>query len=152
MKDMIRLSARQYEDLLKLVYLGNFLVNNYRSDRPVSRFDDLESYLFALAKDYGLAQALDMDAETGTVYPSREFSQTEELNEFIDDFIDNSFWDELVQRLTGRDLNRKHGQEAVEAMNWEQLREIEEPIYKRSASEVEKHGLENLEIINRRAS
>jgi hypothetical protein len=152
MTETIRLNARQYEDLLKLVYLGNFLVNNYRSDRPVSRFDDLESYLFSLAKDYGLAQALDMDAETGVVYPSREFSQAEELNSYIDDFIDNSFWDELVQRLTSRDLHRKHGQEAVESMSWEELREAEDPIHQRYASEVEKHGLENLEIVNRKAS
>lgn len=152
MNGTIRLSGRQYEDLLKLVYLGNFLVNNYRSDKPVSRFDDLESYLFSLAKDYGLSQALDMDAETGVVYPSREFSQAEELNEYIDDFVDNSFWDELVQRLTDRDLYRKYGEEAVEAMSWEELRKIEEPAHRRYASEIEKHGLENLEIVNRKAS
>jgi len=152
MNGTIRLSARQYEDLLKLVYLGNFLVNNYRSDKPESRFDDLESYLFSLAKDYGLSQALDMDAETGVVYPSREFSQAEELNEYIDDFIDNSFWDELVQRLANRDLYRKYGEEAVEAMSWEELRKIEEPTHRRYASEIEKHGLENLEIVNRKAS
>lgn len=152
MTETIRLNARQYEDLLKLVYLGNFVVNNFRSDRPVSRFDDLESYLFALAKDYGLAQALDMDAETGVVYPSQEFSQAEELNEYLDDFIDNSFWDEIVQRLTSRDLYRKHGQESVEAMSWEEIRDIEEPIRRKYASEIEKHGLENLEIVNRKAS
>ncbi|MBM3296195.1 MAG: hypothetical protein FJY83_01190 [Candidatus Aminicenantes bacterium] len=152
MTETIRLNARQYEDLLKLVYLGNFVVNNFRSNRPVSRFDDLESYLFALAKDYGLAQALDMDAETGVVYPSQEFSQAEELNEYLDDFLDNSFWDEIVQRLTSRDLYRKHGQESVEAMSWEEIRDIEEPIRRKYASEIEKHGLENLEIVNRKAS
>ncbi|MBN2199700.1 MAG: hypothetical protein JW747_07630 [Candidatus Aminicenantes bacterium] len=152
MNGTIRLNARQYEDLLKLVYLGNFLINNYRSEKPVSRFDDLESYLFSLAKDYGLAQALDMDAETGVVYPSREFSQAEELNEYIDDFVDNSFWDELVQRLTGRDLYRKYDEETVEAMSWDELRKIEEPIQRRYSAEIEKHGLENLEIVNRKAN
>ncbi len=152
MTDTIRLHRRQFEDLLKLVYLGNFLVNNYRADRPVARFDDLESYLFALAKDYGLSHVLDMDAETGVVYPSQEFSQAEDLNEYIDDFMDNCFWEELVQRLTERDMRRKYGQDVYETMEYEELKEKEEPIFRKYASEVETHGLENLEIVSRRAS
>jgi len=148
----IRLTPQQYEDLLKLVYWGNHLANNYRSDQPLDRFDALESYIFSQAKDFGLAWAMDMDEETGEVYPSQEFGQAEDINQCLDDFVENTFWDELLNRLISRDLFRKYGQQAVEAMNSEELNSKEEPVRHRYAREIEANGLENLEIVGRRAS
>lgn len=148
----IKLTPQQYEDLAKLVYLGNHLVNNFRSDQPLDRFDALESYIFSQAKDFGLASAMDMDEETGEVYPSHEFSQAEDISLFIEDFVENSFWDELINRMTSRDLFRKYGQQTVESMPWEELKKKEEPVFQRYANEIEINGMENLEIINRRAS
>jgi hypothetical protein len=148
----IRFTPEQYEDLLKLVYLGNHLVNNYRSDQPLERFDALESYVFSQAKDFGLAWVMDMDEETGEVYPSQEFSQSEDISLSIDDFLENSFWDELLNRLTSRDLFRKYGQQAVEAMTLEELKNKEEPVREKYAREIEANGLENLEFAGRRAS
>ena len=148
----IRFTPQQYEDLLKLVYLGNHLVNNYRSDQPLERFDALESYIFSQAKDFGLAWAMDMDEETGEVYPSQEFGQSEDISLGIDDFLENSFWDELLNRLTSRDLFRKYGQQTVETMTVEELKNREEPVRERYAREIEANGLENLEFAGRRAS
>ena len=148
----IKLTPQQYEDLLKVVYLGNYLVNNYRPDQPVDRFDALESYLFSLAKEFGLDRAMDMDEETGEAYPSEEFSQAEDINLYLDDFIENTFWDELINRLTSRDLFRKYGRQIMESMPWEELKKKEEPVFRRYTEEIETYGMENLEIVNRRAS
>lgn len=148
----IKLTPQQYEDLLKVVYLGNYLVNNYRPDQPVDRFDALESYLFSLAKDFGLDRAMDMDEETGEAYPSEEFSQAEDINLYLDDFIENTFWDELINRLTSRDLFRKYGQQIMDSMPWEELKKKEEPVFQRYTEEIETYGMENLEIVNRRPS
>jgi hypothetical protein len=148
----IKLTPQQYEDLLKVVYLGNYLVNNYRPDQPVDRFDALESYLFSLAKEFGLPRAMDMDEETGEAYPSEEFSQAEDINLYLDDFIENTFWDELINRLTSRDLFRKYGQQIMESMPWEELKKKEEPVFQRYTEEIETYGMENLEIVNRRPS
>ncbi|MGB9006315.1 MAG: hypothetical protein WCB96_11385 [Candidatus Aminicenantales bacterium] len=148
----IKLTPQQYEDLLKVVYLGNYLVNNYRPDQPVERFDALESYLFSLAKEFGLPGAMDMDEETGEAYPSEEFSQAEDINLYLDDFIENTFWDELINRLTSRDLFRKYGQQIMDSMPWEELKKKEEPVFQRYTEEIETYGMENLEIVNRRPS
>jgi hypothetical protein len=148
----IKLTPQQYEDLLKVVYLGNYLVNNFRPDQPVDRFDALESYLFSLAKEFGLPRAMDMDEETGEAYPSEEFSQAEDINLYLDDFIENTFWDELINRLTSRDLFRKYGQQIMESLPWEELKKKEEPVFQRYTEEIETYGMENLEIVNRRAS
>jgi hypothetical protein len=148
----IKLTPQQYEDLLKVVYLGNYLVNNYRPDQPVDRFDALESYLFSLAKEFGLDRAMDMDEETGEAYPSEEFSQAQDINLYLDDFIENTFWDELINRLTSRDLFRKYGQQIMESLPWEELKKKEEPVFQRYTEEIETYGMENLEIVNRRAS
>jgi hypothetical protein len=148
----IKLTPQQYEDLVKLVYLGNYLINNFRSDQELDRFNALESYVFSRAKDFGLAWVMDMDEETGEIYPSREFSQAEEVSLFIEDFVENSFWDELINRMTSRDLFRKYGQQVVESMPWEDLMKKEEPVFQKYVNEIEMNGVENLEIVNRRPS
>jgi hypothetical protein len=148
----IKLTPQQYEDLLKMVYLGNYVVNNYRPDQAVDRFDVLESYLFSLAQEFGLDRAMDMDEETGEAYPSQEFSQAEDISLYLDDFIENIFWDELTNRLISRDLFRKYGQQIMESMPWEELKKKEEPVFQKYTEEIETYGMENLEIVNRRAS
>jgi hypothetical protein len=148
----IKLTPQQYEDLLKMVYLGNYVVNNYRPDQAVDRFDVLESYLFSLAQEFGLDRAMDMDEETGEAYPSQEFSQAEDISLYLDDFIENIFWDELINRLISRDLFRKYGQQIMESMPWEELKKKEEPVFQKYTEEIETYGMENLEIVNRRAS
>ena len=51
----IEFTKEQYENLIKSVYLGNWLVNAIRSgrkgDEHIKEFDKIEQYVFA--KDFG---------------------------------------------------------------------------------------------------
>jgi hypothetical protein len=101
----INFTNKQYEDLLKLVYLGNWMANANRADDKLEDFDALESHIFSHAKEYGLDAFADSDEE-GVTYPSRAFEDSG-IQDLIDEYDTDSFWEELIDRLSARDYVRQ---------------------------------------------
>ncbi len=66
--------------------------------------------------------------------------------DFVREFENDSFWDELVQRLVERDLIRQVGEERLLSMEAHERFEKEEPFEKRYADEFYHHELENLTL------
>jgi hypothetical protein len=44
----LKLTKEQYEDLLKMVYLGNWIINAPRIDDVVQKYESFEGYIFSL--------------------------------------------------------------------------------------------------------
>ena len=42
----IKFTKEQYENLMKLVYLGNWMINAIRTDDRVKKYDELKHYIF----------------------------------------------------------------------------------------------------------
>lgn len=142
----INFTKKQFENLLKLVYLGNWMANAYRTDDIIKKYEELENYVFSFAKEFGFAEYVDDElADEGKFFPTRVFEETD-VNELHDEYDDETFWDEILDRLTDRDFVRKYGIEAIKKMSseerWEKMGEFEE----KYAEEMEKYGIERLEI------
>jgi len=87
---------------------------------------------------------IDLDAETGEYFMKSEW--TERLyDEYILDYDDHTFWDELTERLALRDLARKRGVESDQVNRDDDLLQLR-PIEDRYRAELEEHGLDHLEI------
>lgn len=147
----IKLTKEQYSNLLKLVYLGNWMVNAIRTGTPgdehIEAFDELESYMFSFAKAFGFEEYADHDEKNGKVYPTREFEDNPELRDFVDKYDDYTFWMELIGRLALRDLYGKYGDE-VSRMDWRERIELLSPIEKVYSEEFEQNGIDNIYIIS----
>ena len=65
----IELTAKEFRNLLDMVYIGNWVLNSTRGDDRFQVYDDLESKLFALARTQGM-KVLAQDWQ-GTVVPSQ---------------------------------------------------------------------------------
>ena len=48
----INFTKKQYETLLKAVYLGNWMVSSTSDEPEGNQFDELEEYVFSFAKDF----------------------------------------------------------------------------------------------------
>jgi len=46
----LKLNKEQYEKLLELVYLGNWMVNAYRTDDYLEEYSDVVSHIFSQAE------------------------------------------------------------------------------------------------------
>ena len=98
----IELTTKEFRNLLDMVYIGNWVLNSTRGDDRFSVYDNLESKLFALARENGmkvLAQTFE-----NTVVPSRAYTEGG-IHEAIAYYEDNVFYEILAEELSRRDMN-----------------------------------------------
>lgn len=143
----INFTKEQFERLMKLVYLGNWMANAHRTDDIIKKYEELEHYIFSFAKDFGLEKYVDdEEAKDGKFYPTRYFEEETDVNKLHDEYDNDTFWDEIVDRLARRDFIRKYGIKAIQKMSLEQRIEKEYEFEKEYEKEIDKHGIERLEI------
>jgi hypothetical protein len=140
----LNLTKDQYQKLMELVYLGNWMVNSYRTDDRVDEYDRTAEHVLSLAPAAGFVDRVEFDEFEGRYFPSRKFD--EELRQYVDEYDDDVFWNTLIDRLAERDLIRAHGEETVNKMEWDEYNQKIEPYIKKYEKEIDDSGVENLEI------
>ena len=98
----IELTTKEFRNLLDMVYIGNWVLNSTRGDDRFAVYDDLESKLFALARENGM-KVLAQDWEN-TVVPSKAYTEGG-IHEAIAYYEDNVFYEILAEELSRRDMN-----------------------------------------------
>ena len=146
----IEFTKDQFKNLIKLIYLGNWMINAFRTEDIVKEFEDLEGYIYSFAKEAGLDKYAIYDKESKKYYPTSALE--EEVDQYIDEYKDETFWEELIYRLGGRDFVEKYGVEAIKKMTWEERIKKEHPFIEKYADEFEKNGIANLVIKNKRST
>ena len=70
----ISLTPEQYKTLLLTTYLGNWMVNSHQVETDKT-FDTLASHVYSYAESFGLAGLVELDADNGQYYPTRELEE-----------------------------------------------------------------------------
>jgi hypothetical protein len=141
----IRMNLNQYRDLLRLVYLGDWMANAIKESPPYL-FEEVEQHILSYAKEAGMDGLVVFDHESKKYYQTADFDQ--EMQEIIEDYEDYIFWEELASRLAERDLVDEIGEEAIEKMDVLEIVKAKEPFLVKYYQEFEKNGLENIYIVN----
>lgn len=129
----IDLSNKEFRRLLDLVYIGNWILNSMRGDDRFHDYDVVESKLFSLCKEAGMASLA--ERWDGIVIPSRAFAEGG-IHEAIADYEDTIFFEILAEELARRDMDHQ----PISSENYEELRSrMEEYIM-----EFEANGTDNL--------
>lgn len=137
----IHLTAKQHRKLVELAYLGEWFVNaHHESEFQEEEATEAMQKLMAARPLAGLSQ----DAETGNYYLESEWSDRL-YDQYIADYDDHVFWDELTERLAQRDLARKRGVSMDDIEREDDITELRplEDAYRRH---LEKDGVERLEL------
>jgi len=142
----ITFTKEQYENLVKLIYLGNWMVNAIRIDDVIKKFEDVEQYIYSFHKDLGLERYVTYNQELGKFFPTNELEMESDVEEYRDDYEDEVFWSEMTDRLARRDFIREHGEAVVRKMEPMERMKKEQPFIDKYDDEFCKHGIERLEI------
>ncbi len=145
----ISLTKEQYEDLVKLVFLGTWMINSFRTDDRIKKFDELEQHIFSYFKEFGLQEYIEQDNKLKEFFVTRRLEEGE-LDQYIDDYDNNNFWDELVYRLARRDFLKEYGDDKIAKMSWEERFKKESPFIEKYEEEFEKYGIERTEILRQK--
>ena len=148
----IELTKEQFKALLKLVYLGNWLANAQRdgsNENPhLEEYEEIENYIFSFAKRFGLRKYVDdEEAAKGKFYPTRFFEEGTDVQKLIEEYDEETFWDELIDRLGDRDFFRHYSKNEIKKMTREERFEKFYKFIDKWEDEMHEHGIERLKII-----
>jgi len=143
----IKLTKEQYEKLLELVYLGNWVINSYRTDDYLEDYSDVVSHIFSQAEVVGLEEKVVKDEKKNKYLASYDFEES--MQDFISEYDSFCFWEELIDRLAERDAIREFGNIPVDKIDVEAFLEKKENHLRKYEKEVEENGIRRLELVKR---
>ncbi len=159
----LELTKEQLESLVKVVYLGNWLANSWRTEDVINEFNEIESVVLKAAEENGLGEMVEHAEgdegecaeeecschghhthEAGQLVASAELEES--CEELVDFYNDNTFWDQIIYRMADRDYAIKYGDENLEKVFSDEGMAREKPFLEKYEKEFYEHGLERLEI------
>jgi hypothetical protein len=146
----IEMTEEEYRDLLDVLHMAEWMMHAHATEKdPATEpYDRVIQKLYAVAKTMGQDDLIEYDADAREYFATRKFDDTTLSWEFIDDFTEETFWDELIHRLTDRDLSRKvGGNELMDKLSMKERFTLESPIIEKYSKEFEERGLDRLEIV-----
>jgi len=146
----LELDSNEYLHLLYMTHLCDHLLHAYDEDgRPETEsFTRLFQKIRAAAPDAGQGDMVERDPQTGEWFESARFDGESPTAEFIEEYNESSFWDEITARLGLRDADKAEGEEQLRKMDLEQASELIARHEERWAKEWEKHGLTRLGVVS----
>jgi hypothetical protein len=137
----IHLDPDQYRKLIELAYLGEWVINAHHD---TDYQDDQASAAVQALLKAGPIEGIGRDDETGEYFLEADW--VERLyDDYILDYDDHVFWDELTERLAARDLARERGVSPDDIVRDDDLLELR-PLEERYRQELEERGVERLDI------
>ena len=144
----IELSKKEYRNLLDLLAISEWVLNANAvgGDNPEAlKYKKVEQKLLSYAKHHDCEDLIEYDVKLKEYFPTRIYEESE-YRKFIDEYEEDTFWDELVSRLSHRDLLREVGEIEYKEMAFEERFIRQERVEEKYNIEFEKNGLKNLKL------
>ena len=129
----LELTTKQFRRLLDMAYIGNWILNSTRGDDRFRDYDEVESLLFAKAREEGMPTLAEY--WQGEVVPSRAFAEGG-IHEAIMEYENNVFFDILAEDLARRDMDDA----PIDESNYDELTSRIDAYI----AEFEQHGTDNI--------
>jgi len=138
----IEFNAEQYRALLKLVYLGRWVSSGYKGEESDHELDGVEQYIHSFYKAFGQDDWIEYSAKYNGFFPTMAFDEA--MRETLDEYDDFSFWNQLAERMSQRDLENKMGKDIIDKMGAEELYEKLDKMADVYMNEFAEHGIDDL--------
>ncbi len=144
----IDITKKEYLTLLEILEIVDWVLHAHHTEErsETRKYREIEQKIFSYAKDIGFENLVSYDSQLKRYFSTRKFEDTSPGMDFVREFENDTFWNELVQRLVERDLIRQVGEERLLSMATHERFEKEEPLEQRYADEFYNNELENLTL------
>ena len=144
----IDITKKEYRALLDVFHLADWVLHAYKTEEgpETEEFRNLEQKFLALAKEMGFEHFVEYDADMKKYFPTHEYEETSSVMDVIVDYDNESFWDELTERLAYRDLILQEGKDKVLGMDFEERFAKTEVLREKYSDEFYRNGLNRVVI------
>ncbi|ASQ44571.1 hypothetical protein [Legionella clemsonensis] len=143
----INLTKKEYRALLDMLYLADWVLHAYTiKENEQDEYEALKKKLLSYFKEMDAEDKIEFSPELNDYFEKADFEDY--LNEkIIQPYENELFWDELIHRLSERDMVKALGMEQYSKMDAiERIKRMEE-IKEQYANEFEAQGLANLKLM-----
>lgn len=143
----LELTPKQFETLLKLAHLGDWMVNGIRTeDERIAEYADLMQKLYAWAQGAECASLVEFDKKAGRYYPSSQLEEHADIKQYREAYDDEIFWSELIDKLSLRDFMASQESVSLATGVPSDNAKVRSAIIKKYVDEFEKNGIANLAL------
>lgn len=139
----------EYRDLLDMIYIADWVLNAHKmaDDPRTKRYGKLEQKILSYAKEMGFEHLVMYEPKFEKYYPTSTFEDLSSAYNFIKEYDNDTFWEELMDRLAERDLiEQEGGLSNVLRLSVEERLEKQWRLEEKYAVEFEENGLDNVRI------
>ncbi len=142
----ISFTKAELEKLVELAVMADWVMTAHDTEDDERKDDYIKliQKIFAFAWKNGMKKEIEFLDDIKEYFPDENWEENSLARAFINEFEEKTFWDELVERLAERELNRKLGNK--KAGTFEEHMEIYEGFAAQYGEEFAEHGIENLQI------
>ena len=117
----IPFTNEQFLNVMKAVFLGNWMANGYRTDDLRKDYECIEDYVFSQALKFGLDKFMDHEASDGDrFYPTRAFEEETDVHRMHEEYDEENMWDTLAEGLGERDFFETYTEAEIRHMSREE--------------------------------
>ena len=154
----IEFTKKEFWDLLRAIYLADWVANaictsESKKDKGISK---IRNKVLMEVSETEFEDYADFDSENNQVYPSWKLDDEPTTRALIDRYNEETFWEEIFEKLTDRDIVKHIStldlkeQMRIAKFDFMDRIELEEPFRKHWDKELRKHGIDRLEIVEKR--
>lgn len=142
-------SKAELKALVELAVMSDWVMtaHDIEDDERKDPYLQLVQKIYAFAHKNGMKKEIEHLEDIQEYFPAEDWEDKSLAREFITEFEEKTFWDELVEKLAERELNRKL--KTDKAASEQQHIEMFEEFASRYAEEFAENGIENLDIIKK---
>lgn len=140
-KTQITLTRQQFDTLLRIFYLGKWMLESHHDDFDIKfkKEQELEQFIYAQVDN----DLVEFSADDGRFFPTVKWE--EKMDGFIQEYDEHTFWEELAYRLADRDFTNEFGKKIEKMDAMERIRH-QQKFLDNYMDEFEKNGIKNIKI------
>ncbi len=143
----INFTKKEYRDLIDILELAEWVLHAHVTDREdTKKYRDLIQKIFASAKEMDCGEYIQFIPKLGAYYPTKLYEDSSDTMRNIEQFQEDSFWEELIAKLAERDAARRLAPKRLGDLNFEELYNELTIDEEKWAQEFESNGIERLEL------
>lgn len=135
-------------EMLTLACWSTFWNHKPGAEAGVIRYDDMLEKVLRRLHDSGQAGEVELDPERQRLRLRKDREDGSFYAQSFDEMRVETFWEEMVARLTEREIVQKKGAGYLEGLSEEQRKKVMEPLAKKYWDEFSRNGIANLHIIS----
>lgn len=145
----VNFRKNEWKLLLETVEIADWVLHAHRieEDPRTKKYTRLFQKIYSFLYKMGFKKLVEYDETLQRYFPTRQFEDNCESMKFIEEFENDTFWDELIHRLAIRDLLSEEGEENLKEMVLEERMSREASLCEKYYNEFHENGLKNLRLI-----